>query len=50
VISEASAGTIDAARVLNLTMALIPVVAIVIVLVLFRRGREVTTAGASGNH
>ena len=50
VISEASAGTIDAARVLNLTMALIPVAAIVIVLVLFRRGRDVTTAGTSGNH
>jgi hypothetical protein len=50
VISEASSGTIDAARVLNLTMALIPVAAIVIVLVLFRRGRDVTTVGTSGNH
>jgi hypothetical protein len=50
VISEASAGTIDAARVLNLTMALIPVAAIVIVLVLFRRGRDVTTVGTFGNH
>ena len=39
VVSLASSGTIDAARILNLTMTLIPVAAIVIVQVLFRRGR-----------
>ena len=50
VVSEASLGTIDAARVLNLTMALIPVVAIVIVLVLFRRERDAAPAGTSEDH
>ena len=43
VLSEAASGTLDAARVLNLTMTLIPLTAIIIVLVLFRRGR--VTAG-----
>ena len=57
VVSEASLGTIDAARVLNLTMTLIPVAAIVIVLVLFRRGRlrpatavSADLAGTSEDH
>ena len=50
VVSEASLGTIDAARVLNLTMMLIPVVAIVIVLVLFRRERDAAPAGTSEDH
>jgi hypothetical protein len=39
VVSESASGMIDVARVLNLTMTLIPVAAIVIVLVLFRRAR-----------
>gem|GEM_PF-617459 len=51
VVSEASSSTIDAARVLNLTMMLVPVVAIVIVLALFRRERApldtVSTTGTS---
>ena len=56
VVSLASSSTIDAARVLNLTMTLIPVAAIVIVVVLFRRGRVLVdtasttgTSGTSGN-
>jgi hypothetical protein len=50
VVSLASSGTIDAARILNLTMMLIPVAAIVIVLVLFRRGRDVAPVSTSGDH
>ena len=49
VVSEASSSTIDAARILNLTMMLIPITAIVIVLVLFRRGRaSLSTTGTTG--
>jgi len=44
VISEATSSILDAAKVLNLTMVLIPVAAIVIVLVLFRRERDESTA------
>lgn len=40
VISEATSSILGAAQVLNLTMVLIPVAAIVIVLVLFRRERD----------
>lgn len=40
VISEATSSILGAAQVLNLTMALIPVAAIVVVLVLFRRERD----------
>ena len=40
VISEATSSILDAAQVLNLTMVCIPVAAIVLVLVLFRRERE----------
>jgi hypothetical protein len=40
VVSESTAGMIDVARVLNMSMTLIPVAAIVIVLALFRRARE----------
>jgi len=47
VISESASGMIDVARVLNLTMTLIPLAAIVIVLVLFRRGR--IPLGSAGN-
>ena len=47
VVSVASSGTIDAARILNLTMALIPVAAIVMVLVLFRHEHDVAAAGTS---
>ena len=57
VVSLASSSTIDAARVLNLTMTLIPVAAIVIVLVLFRRERlraatavSADPAGTSEDH
>jgi len=50
VIAEATSSILDAAQVLNLTMALIPVAAIVIVLVLFRRGRDGVTAGTSEDH
>jgi len=46
VIAEATSSILDAAQVLNLTMALIPVAAIVLVLVLFRReGRVTDTSG-----
>ncbi len=44
VISESTSSMIEVARVLNLTMTLIPVAAIVIVLALFRRAR-VSVAG-----
>jgi MFS family permease len=47
VISEATSSILGAAHVLNLTMVLIPVAAIVIVVVLFRRGHP--TAGESGD-
>lgn len=40
VISEANTSILDAAHVMNLTMLLIPLTAIVIVVVLFRRGRN----------
>ena len=40
VITEANSSILEAAHVLNLTMVLIPVTAIVIVLVLFRRERD----------
>jgi hypothetical protein len=50
VVSVASSGTIDAARILNLTMALIPVAAIGLVLVLFRRERDLATNGTSEDH
>ncbi|MCX6483127.1 MAG: MFS transporter [Mycobacterium sp.] len=57
VVSLASSSTIDAARVLNLTMTLIPVAAIVIVLALFRRERlraatavSADPAGTSEDH
>jgi hypothetical protein len=40
VISEATSSILDAAQVLNLAMVCIPVAAIVLVLVLFRRERE----------
>ena len=48
VISEATSSILSAARVLNLTMAAIPVMAIIIVLALFRRERE--PADAAGDH
>ena len=47
VVSEATASTIDAAGVLNLTMMLIPLTAIVIVVLLFRRERK--PLGTSSN-
>ncbi len=57
VVSLASSSTIDAARVMNLIMTLIPVAAIVIVLVLFRRERlraatavSADPAGTSEDH
>jgi hypothetical protein len=56
VISEATSSILDAAQVLNLTMVCIPVAAIVLVLVLFRREREplstsdtASTAGTASN-
>ena len=49
VISEATSSILDAAQVLNLAMVCIPVAAIVLVLVLFRREREpLDTASAAG--
>ena len=49
VISEATSSILDAAQVLNLAMVCIPVAAIVLVLVLFRREREpLDTARAAG--
>jgi len=50
VIAEASSSILGAAQVLNLTMALIPVAAIVIVLVLFRCERDEVTAGTFEEH
>ena len=50
VVSVASSSTIDAARILNLTMALIPVAAIGIVLALFRRECDLATNGTSEDH
>ena len=44
VLSEATSSTLEVASTLNLIMALIPVTAIVIVLVLFRGGRDVSPA------
>ena len=41
--SEATSSILDAAQVLNLAMVCIPVAAIVLVLVLFRRERDVAT-------
>jgi MFS family permease len=46
VITEANSSILDAAHVLNLTMVLIPVAAIVIVLVLFRREQRSSADGA----
>ena len=47
VVSEATASTLDAARVLNLTMLLVPLTAIAIVVVLFRHAR--ITADTAGD-
>ena len=44
VIREATSGILDAAVTLNLVMTLIPVAAIIVVAVLFRRGRDVSAA------
>ncbi len=46
VISEATASMLDAADALNLIMTVIPAAAIVVVLVLFRRERDVPAASA----
>ncbi|CAN5468264.1 N/A [soil metagenome] len=49
VISEATSSMLDAAGALNLIMTVIPVGAIIIVLVLFRRTRDMPSQGSSGD-